>query len=181
MAITATVTRGFTFATGVDVTAASLNQLGEPTVAISEGNVNITGGTISGLSSPIAIADGGTASTSASGARTALGLGTASTQATSAFLQPSNNLSDVSTASTARTNLGLGTIATQASNAVALTGGTISGTIMTLKSYDVAGVPSASPTGQMIYVTDGNSGAATVAVSDGSAWKVVALGATIST
>jgi len=148
MAITATVTRGFTFATGVDVTAASLNQLGEPTVTINEGNVNITGGTISGLSSPIAIADGGTASTSASGARTALGLGT---------------------------------IATQASNAVDLTGGTISGTIVTLKSYNVAGVPSASPAGQMIYVTDGNAGAATVAVSDGSAWKVVALGATIST
>lgn len=148
MAITATVTRGFTFATGVDVTAASLNQLGEPTVTINEGNVNITGGTISGLSSPIAIADGGTGSANAGAARTALGLGT---------------------------------IATQASNAVALTGGTISGTIMTLKSYDVAGVPSASPAGQMIYVTDGNAGAATVAVSDGSAWKVVALGATIST
>ena len=148
MAITATVTRGFTFATGVDVTAASLNQLGEPTVSIGEGNVDITGGTISGLSSPIAIADGGTGSTSAGAARTALGLGT---------------------------------LGTQASNAIAVTGGTISGTIMTLKSYDVAGVPSASPTGQMIYVTDGNSGAATVAVSDGSAWKVVALGATIST
>ena len=148
MAITATVTRGFTFATGVDVTASALNQLGTPTVAIGEGNVNITGGTISGLSSPIAIADGGTAATSAGAARTALGLGT---------------------------------IATQASNAIALTGGTISGTIMTLKSYAVSGVPSASPAGQMIYVTDGNSGAATVAVSDGSAWKVVALGATIST
>ena len=148
MAITATVTRGFTFATGVDVTASSLNQLGEPTVTINEGNVNITGGTISGLSSPIAIGDGGTGSANAGAARTALGLGT---------------------------------IATQASNAVALTGGTISGTIMTLKSYAVSGVPSASPAGQMIYVTDGNSGAATVAVSDGSAWKVVALGATIST
>jgi len=148
MAITATVTRGFTFATGVDVTAASLNQLGEPTVTINESNVNITGGSISGLSSPIAIADGGTGSANAGAARTALGLGT---------------------------------IATQASNSVALTGGTISGTIMTLRSYDVASVPSASPAGQMIYVTDGNAGAATVAVSDGSAWKVVALGATIST
>jgi hypothetical protein len=148
MAITATVTRGFTFATGVDVTAASLNQLGEPTVTINEGNVNITGGTISGLSSPIAIADGGTGSANAGAARTALGVGT---------------------------------IATQASNAIAVTGGTISGTIMTLKSYAVSGVPSASPAGQMIYVTDGNAGAATVAVSDGSAWKVVALGATIST
>ena len=147
MAITATVTRGFTFATGVSVDASSLNQLGEPTVAISEGNVNITGGTISGLSSPIAIADGGTGSANAGAARTALGLGT---------------------------------IATQASNAIAVTGGTISGTIMTLKSYAVSGVPSASPAGQMIYVTDGNAGAATVAVSDGSNWKVVALGATIS-
>ena len=148
MAITASVTRGFTFATGVEVTAAALNQLGTPTVTINESNVNITGGTVSGLSSPIAIGDGGTNATSASAARS---------------------------------NLGLGTIATQASNAVAITGGTISGTIMTLKSYAVSGVPSASPAGQMIYVTDGTAGAATVAVSDGSNWKVVALGANIST
>jgi len=148
MAITANVSRGFTYQTGIDVSAANLNQLGEPTVTINESDVNITGGTISGLSSPIAVADGGTNAT---------------------------------TASAARTNLGLGTIATQASNAVALTGGTISGTIMTLPSYAVSGVPSASPAGQLIYVTDGNSGAATVACSDGSNWKVVALGATIST
>ncbi len=148
MAITATVTRAFTYATGVDISAANLNQLGEPTVTIDEGNVNITGGTISGLSSPIAIADGGTGSANAGAARTALGVGT---------------------------------LGTQASNAIAVTGGTISGTLMTLKSYALSGVPSASPAGQMIYVTDGNAGAATVAVSDGSAWKVVALGATIST
>lgn len=133
MAITASVVRGYTFATGVSVDAASLNSLGEPTVTVA---------------TPIAVGNGGTNAT---------------------------------TASAARTNLGLGTIATQASNAVALTGGTISGTIMTLPSYAVSGVPSASPAGQMIYVTDGNSGAATVAVSDGSNWKVVALGATIST
>ena len=133
MAITASVVRGFTFATGVTVDAASLNQLGEPGVTVA---------------TPIAVGNGGTNAT---------------------------------TASAARTNLGLGTIATQASNAVALTGGTISGTIMTLPSYAVSGVPSASPAGQVIYVTDGNSGAATVACSDGSNWKVVALGATIST
>ena len=133
MAITASVVRGFTFATGVDVTAAALNELGEPGVTVA---------------TPIAVGNGGTNAT---------------------------------TASAARTNLGLGTIATQASNAVALTGGTISGTIMTLPSYAVSGVPSASPAGQLIYVTDGNSGAATVACSDGSDWKVVALGATIST
>ena len=133
MAITASGTRGFTFATGVEISASNLNELGEPTVTVA---------------TPIAVGNGGTNAT---------------------------------TASAARTNLGLGTIATQASNAVALTGGTISGTIMTLPSYAVSGVPSASPAGQLIYVTDGNSGAATVACSDGSNWKVVALGATIST
>ena len=133
MAITASVTRGFTYATGVEISASNLNELGTPTVTVA---------------TPIAVGSGGTNAT---------------------------------TAGAARTNLGLGTIATQASNAVALTGGTISGTIMTLPSYAVSGVPSASPAGQLIYVTDGNSGAATVACSDGSNWKVVALGATIST
>ena len=49
MPITATVTRGFTFDTGVELDSASLNQLGEPTVTINEGDVNITGGEISGL------------------------------------------------------------------------------------------------------------------------------------
>ena len=133
MAISASVTRGFTYATGVEISASNLNELGTPTVTVA---------------TPIAIGNGGTNAT---------------------------------TAGAARPNLGLGTIATQASNAVALTGGTISGTIMTLPSYAVRGVPSASPAGQVIYVTDGNSGAATVACSDGSNWKVVALGATIST
>ena len=101
MAITASVTRGFTYATGIEVTAANLNELGEPTVTIDESNVSITGGTISGLSSPIAIADGGTNATSAS---------------------------------SARSNLGLGTIATQASNSIAVTGGTMSGVLITLPS-----------------------------------------------
>ena len=36
MAVTATVTRGFTFATGVETDAASLNLLGEPTVTVDE-------------------------------------------------------------------------------------------------------------------------------------------------
>ena len=133
MAITATVTRGYTFATGVEVTAAALNDLGTPGVSVP---------------GPIPIEEGGTNATSAGAART---------------------------------NLGLGTLATQTSNAVSITGGTISGTIMTLPSYAVSGVPSASPAGQLIYVTDGNAGAATVACSDGSVWKVVAMGSTIST
>lgn len=145
----------------------------------------------------------------ASTARTNLGLGTAAVAATtdfataaqgakadtatqpgdnistltndSGFITASNNLSDLAAAATARTNLGLGTIATQASNAVAITGGTISGTIMTLPTYTVSSAPSASPAGQIIFVSDGNSGVATVAVSDGSNFKIVALGATITT
>jgi hypothetical protein len=117
----------------------------------------------------------------ASTARTNLGLGTAAVAATTDFAQVANNLSDLAAVATARTNLGLGTIATQAANSVAVTGGTISGTIMTLPSYDVAGAPAAGTAGRMIYVTDGNSGAACMAVDDGSNWKIVALGGTITT
>jgi len=56
----------------------------------------------------------GLASTST--ARTNLGLGTASTLASTAVAQTANNLSDLASASTARTNLGLGTAATQSTS-----------------------------------------------------------------
>ena len=147
MAITATVQRGFTYSTGIEISAANLNELGEPTVTINESNVNITGGTISGLSSPIAIADGGTNATSASAART---------------------------------TLGLGTIATQASNSIAVTGGNMSDVLITLQSYNVAGLPSAGTAGRLVFVTDGDSGNKCLAVDDGTAWKRIALGATVS-
>ena len=52
-----------------------------------------------------------------------------------------------------------------------------------LPSYTVAqanAMPNAEE-GMLIYITDGNAGAKTLAVYDGSNWKVVALGATIST
>lgn len=52
---------------------------------------------------------------SAATSRTNLGLGTASTFASSAFLQSANNLSDLGTPSTARTNLGLVAIAASGS------------------------------------------------------------------
>ncbi len=48
-----------------------------------------------------------TSATTAASARTALGLGSAATQPSSAFLQGSNNLSELTNAPTARVNLGL--------------------------------------------------------------------------
>jgi hypothetical protein len=54
MAITATVIRGFTFDTGVELDSASLNQLGEPSVtvdAISATSVTLENKTVSTLPS----------------------------------------------------------------------------------------------------------------------------------
>ena len=133
MAITASVTKGFTYDTGVELSPANLNSLGTPTVTVA---------------TPISIANGGT---------------------------------NANSASNARSNLGLGTMAVQNEGSVEITGGEIEDTVIRLKVYDVAGVPSASTAGRLIWVTDGNSGQPTVAVSDGSNWKVIAFGATIST
>ena len=133
MAITASVTRGFTYSTGVELSPSNLNELGTPTVTVA---------------TPISIANGGT---------------------------------NANSASNARSNLGLGTMAVQNEGNVDITGGEIEDTVIRLKVYDVAGVPSASSAGKLIWVTDGNSGSPTVAVSDGSNWKVIAFGATIST
>ena len=133
MAITATVTRGFTYATGVEITAANLNELGEPTVTVA---------------TPIAVGNGGTNAT---------------------------------TASADRTNLGLGTIATQASNSVSVTGGAMSGVLITLPSYAVSALPSAGTAGRVVFCTDGDGGSKCLAVDDGTNWKRVALGATVST
>ena len=133
MAITASVTKGFTYDTGVELSPANLNSLGTPTVTVA---------------TPISIANGGT---------------------------------NANSASNARSNLGLGTMAVQNEGSVEITGGEIENTVIRLKVYNVAGVPSASTAGKLIWVTDGNSGQPTVAVSDGSNWKVIAFGATIST
>lgn len=100
-------------------------------------NSNIT--SLSGLTTPLSVAQGGTGSTTASGARTNLGLGTIATQASSAVSITGGSVSGItdlavadggtgaSTAADARTNLGLGTIATQSASSVALTGGSITG------------------------------------------------------
>ena len=132
MAITASVTKGFTYGTGVELNPANLNSLGTPTVTVA---------------TPIAVGNGGTNAT---------------------------------TASAARTNLGLGTIATQAANSVAITGGAMSGVVITLPSYATSGLPSPGTAGRLVYVTDGDGGDKCLGFDDGSAWKVIALGATCS-
>tara|TARA_Y100001968_G_C19116336_1_gene599720 strand:- start:345 stop:746 length:402 start_codon:yes stop_codon:yes gene_type:complete len=133
MAISGSVTRGFTFATGVEITAANLNLLGTPSVSVA---------------TPISVGNGGTNAT---------------------------------TAANARTNLGLGSIATQASNSIAVTGGTMSGVLITLPSYAVSALPSAGTAGRLVFCTDGDGGNKCLAVDDGTAWKRIALGATVST
>lgn len=58
----------------------------------------------------------------------------------------------------------------------------ISGQALQLPTYTVTtALAIATPvTGQVIYVSNGDAGAASLAVYDGSAWKRIALGATIS-
>ena len=52
--------------------------------------------------------------------------------------------------------------------------------LVAFTAYTVATVPAVSPAGQLIYVSNGAAGSAIMAFSDGSNWKRVDTGATIS-
>jgi hypothetical protein len=99
---------------------------------------SLTVGTLT-IGNLLPVASGGTGASTASGARTNLGLGTIATQNANSVAITGGSITGItdlaiadggtgaSTAPDARTNLGLGTIATQNSNSVDITGGAITG------------------------------------------------------
>lgn len=152
------------YANGAGAGAAVL----DVTANLGMSSVNITGGTITGITD-LAVADGGTGASTASAARTNLGVAIGSNvQAWDANLDQVAALSPTDgafivgdgtswtaeTGVTARASLGLGTMATQNSSAIAVTGGTMSGVAITGGS--VSGITD-------LAVADGGTGASTAA------------------
>jgi hypothetical protein len=82
----------------------------------------------------------------------------------------------------------VGTMAAQDSTAVSITGGAlanthalyINGVPLTLQNVNVSGA-TGNITGNLIFCPDGDGGSPCLAVYDGSSYKRIALGATIST
>jgi hypothetical protein len=140
-------------------------------------SVNITGGNISGLVTPLAVASGGTGAVNAGNARVNLGLGTVSTQNADNVSITGGNISGLNTPlavssggtggsdqGTARQGLGLGSIATQNANAVGITGGTMvgitqfNGANVTITSGSISGIIP-------LAVADGGTGGNTAATA----------------
>jgi hypothetical protein len=74
----------------------------------------------------------------------------------------------------------VGDMGQQNKTAVDITGGSIAGTAITVQSFSVASAPSAT-LGRIIHVTNGNSGSECMAIGDGTYFRVIAMGSTIST
>lgn len=156
-------------------------------VAIVTGNITVSGGSISGITD-LAVADGGTGSSTASGARTNLGLSIGSdvqayssvlsgvaAQFTNAdeiiyasasgvvsstpFTSFARSIVSGSTASGVRATLELGSIATQDAGNVAISGGTISGVAIVTGSVTVSGGSISGITD--LAIADGGTGAST--------------------
>jgi hypothetical protein len=138
-------------------------------------SVTITGGTVSGLISSLAIVDGGTGAANIIGARNNLGLGSIATQNASNVTITGGNISGLTTpialadggtgantAVDARANLGLGTMSTQNSSTVTITGGSVTG-LSALGAGNV-NITSGSIVGITdLAVADGGTGASTQA------------------
>jgi hypothetical protein len=74
----------------------------------------------------------------------------------------------------------VGDMGQQNKSAVDIDGGDISGTAITLQSYSVASAPAAT-LGRLIHVTNGDGGSECAAIGDGTYFRVIAMGSTIST
>ena len=76
----------------------------------------------------------------------------------------------------------VGDMAEQNKSAVDIDGGNISGTSLFLRVFPTSSLLSGSFTaGQLVYCSDGDGGNPCLAVYDGSSFKRIVLGATIST
>jgi hypothetical protein len=133
---------------------------------IGQAPIVVTGSTISLSTVPVNL--GGTGATTASGARTNLGLGTIATQNASSVAITGGSITGItdlavadggtgaSNAADARTNLGLGTISTQNASSVSITGGTITG-ITDLAVAD-GGTGSSTAAGAMVNLLPSYTG-----------------------